>query len=87
MRTLSSFWVEIRCPQHGLERFKIKIVRKFNMKPYIIVPKFRSRPVPGDLSCLLVGRGVSNKEIESYLVEYFRRKGWMKTILRTQLIV
>jgi len=77
----------MRCPQHGLERFKIKIVRKFNMKPYKIVPKFRSRPITGDLSCLLVGRSVSNKEIEGYLIEYFRRKGLMEAIVRTQLIV
>ena len=87
MRTLANFWVEMRCPEHGFERFKIKIVRKFNMKPGTITPRFRQRPTVGDLSCLLVGRSVSNKEIERYLVEYFRRKGLIEAIVRTQLIL
>lgn len=70
-----------------MERFRIKIVRKFNMKPDKILPRFRQRPTVADLSCLLVGRSVSNKEIENYLVEYFRRKGLMTAIVKTQLIV
>jgi len=74
------------CPEHGLERFKIRIVTKFNIKADTITPKFRSRPEAGGLGCLLVGRNVSNKEIEDYLVQYFRQKGWMEAILRMKLI-
>ena len=84
---LASLWVELKCSEHGLERFRIKIIKKFNMKPDLIVPKFRSRPTPGDLSCLMVGRNVSNKEIEKYLTDYFRQKGLIKAILRMRLKV
>ena len=75
----------MKCPVHGLERFKIKIVRRFNMKPDTIVPKFRRRPTPDDLGWLLVGRNVSNKEIERFLAEYFGKKGLTEAILRIQL--
>ena len=61
-------------PKHGLERFKIKIVKKFNMKSDMTIPKFRRRPTPGDLGCSLIGRNVSNKEIEKFLAEYFGNK-------------
>jgi len=76
----------MKCPEHGLERFQIKIVKKFNVKSDTITPKFRNRPTVGDLSCLLVGRGVSNKEIEKYLTSYLRKKGLIETILRMKFI-
>jgi len=75
------------CPQHGLERFQIKIVKKFNVKPDIIVPKFRNRPTKGDLSHVLVGRSVTNKQIERYLFDYFREQGLLEVIVRIQLII
>lgn len=83
---LATLWVEMMCPEHGLERFKIKIVKKFNIKADSIMPKYRTRPEAGGLGCLLVGRGVSNKEIEAYLIRYFRQKGLMEAILRMKLI-
>lgn len=84
---MTSLWVELKCPEHGLERFKIKVVRKFNMKPEDIIPKYRRRPTVGDLGCLVVGRNVSRSEIENYLAEYFRRKGLMETILKMKLVI
>jgi len=87
MPALTSIWVEMKCPQHGLERFQIKIVKKFNIKPDIIMPKFRNRPTKGDLSHLLVGRSVTNKQIERYMLGYFREKGLMEAILRIRLII
>lgn len=83
---MSTLWVEMICPKHGLERFKIKIVRKFNIKADAIMPKFRSRPEAGGLGSLLVGRDVNNKEIQNYLIRYFRRKGLMEAILRMKLV-
>jgi len=83
---LTSLWVELKCPEHGLERFQIKIVKKFNVKSDTITPKFRNRPTTGDLSCLLIGRNVSDKEIRDYLTSYFRRKGLIETILRMKFI-
>ena len=79
-----SIWIEMNCPRHGLERFKIKVIRKYNLKSDLIVPKFRSRPKPG-LSSLLVGREVTDKEIENYLNQYFREKEMMIKILKRLL--
>jgi len=70
-----------------LERFKIKIVRRFNMKNDAITPKYRKRPTVGELSCLLIGRNVGYRQIENYLNNYFHQKGLMETILRMRLIV
>jgi len=79
-----SIWIELNCPRHGLERFKIKVIKKYNLKADLIVPQFRSRPKPG-LSSLLVGREVTDKEIENYVNEYFRQKEMMITILKRLL--
>jgi len=79
-----SILIELNCPRHGLERFKVKVIRKYNLKADLIVPQFRSRPKPG-LSSLFVGRNVSSKEIESYLDKYFRQKGMMIHIVKRTL--
>ena len=79
--TMSSIVVELNCPKHGLERFQIKVIKKYNVKSDLIVPKFRSRPKTG-LSSLVVGRNVSSKEIEVYLNEYFRQKQMAINILK-----
>lgn len=76
----------MKCPKHGFERFTIKVVKRFNMKPYMIEPKFRSRPKTG-LSCLLIGRNVSYREIENYLINYFRERGLWEGVLRIKLQV
>lgn len=70
---MSNIWVEVNCPKHGLERFQIKVIKKYNLKSDLIVPQFRSRPKSG-LSGLLVGRNVSGREVESFLNEYFHQK-------------
>lgn len=85
--TLVSLWIELRCSEHGLERFRIKIVKKFNMSPNTITPEFRSRRKASGLSRLLVGRDVSNHEIENYLIDYFREGGLWESILKMKLEV
>jgi len=84
--TLTSFAVEMRCNKHGFERFRVKIVRKFNMPPDVIIPELSRRPTVGEIKCIYVGRGVSNKEVEKYLVNYFREKGLLQNIVKMRLI-
>lgn len=84
---MTSFAVEMHCNKHGLERFKVKIVRKFNMPPNIIVPDLSRRPTVGEIKCIYVGRRVSNKEVEQYLVDYFRQKGMLEKIVNMRLII
>ena len=78
---MQALLIEMVCPQHGLERFRIKVTRKFNMPKKAITPKFRSRP-KRELSCLLVGREVTSFEVERFIAEYFQRNGtWDRIIL------
>lgn len=74
----------MKCPQHGLERFKIKVIKRFNMPPETLQPKSRSRPKPGGLSYVYVGRNVSEREIRKYLIDYFRKRGLRENILTMQ---
>jgi hypothetical protein len=78
-------WIEAKCNQHGLERYKIKIVKKFNMPSDEITPRFRSRPVPGELSCVLVGRDVSQQQVRDYLMDYLREKGMWTSIITMKM--
>jgi len=83
---VASLLVEFNCPEHGLERFKIKIIKRFNMDPQTILPRFRTRPRAGDIKFLAVGRNVTNTDIERYFVNYFREKGLWDQVLRMRLI-
>ena len=78
-------WIEAKCNEHGFERFKVKIIKKFNMPSSEITPRFRSRPKPGELSCLLVGRDVSWQQIQNYMVDYFRERGLWESIIRMKM--
>ncbi|MHA1754166.1 MAG: hypothetical protein ACTSYR_01455 [Candidatus Odinarchaeia archaeon] len=73
--------IEMTCPMHGLERFSIKIVKRFNIHKNEIKPRFRNHPTH-ELSCLLIGREVTEEEVTSYIREYFNKTGYSEFILR-----
>lgn len=83
--TLVSVLIEARCPRHGLERFKVKIIRRFNIAHDQITPKLTKKPTRGEISLLYVGRDVSNDEAKDYLIDYFRERGMMERILQVQI--
>lgn len=83
---MASLLVEFNCPEHGLERFRIKIVKRFNMDPDTILPRFRTRPKAGEIKFLAIGRNVTNTDIERYFASYFREKGLWDQILRMRLV-
>jgi hypothetical protein len=72
--------VELFCPEHGLERFKIKVVKKYNVEKESIAPKFRTKP-RYELSGVIVGRDVSDREVRDYLVQYFRNAGLIDKVV------
>ncbi len=78
--------VEMKCPMHGFERFKIKVIRKYNMPSYSIKPEFRSRPKPGGIRRILVGRNVKGSEAQRFLNNYFYHKGMSHSVLRIKAI-
>jgi len=77
-------WIEMHCPQHGLERFKIKIIKKYNINPEKIMPKYRTKP-KHELSGLIIGRNVNKNEVLDYLLEYFDQKGMLDKIISIKL--
>jgi hypothetical protein len=69
---VTSFSVEVLCPEHGLERFRVRIFKRMNIASDEIAPKVRMKPRAGEISCLYIGRNVSYQEAKNYLVGYFR---------------
>ena len=86
MTGTTSLWVEFKCPEHGLERFKIKVIKKYNVTPELIAPKFRTRP-KYELSGVVVGRNVNERDIQDYLMRYFRETGLMDKVLSMRMQV
>jgi len=82
---MTSFLIEIKCPHHGVERFRIKLIRKYNIKSNAIIPKFRRKPT-NELSGLILGRNVKIKEAEEYLMRYFREVGITNSIISVKIL-
>ncbi|MBS7615699.1 hypothetical protein KEJ45_00655 [Candidatus Bathyarchaeota archaeon] len=83
---MTSIWIELKCPDHGLERFKVRIIKKYNIKPDEITPKFRTRP-KYELSSIVVGRNVQYNQLTDYLVRYFEETGLKDRVLSIRLQV
>jgi len=81
---MTTLWIELACPEHGFERFKVKIIRKYNIKPDQITPKFRTRP-KYELSSLVVGRNVQYNQLTDYLIRYFNETGLIERVLSIRL--
>ena len=81
---MASIMVEMSCPEHGFERFKIKVIKKYNVNKELIEPKFRTKP-RHELAGVIVGKDVNQYEVRRYLVEYFREAGMMDKILSMKM--
>lgn len=77
-------WIEVSCPKHGFERFKVKIIRKYNVAKRLIVPTFRTRP-KYELSGIVIGRSVEYDDVKEYLIKYFRETGMIERILSIRM--
>lgn len=83
-RDMATFQVELKCPEHGLERFKIKVIKKYNVHPELIAAKYRTRP-KREMSGIIVGRNVSHTEIRDFMIQYFRETGMIDKIVALKL--
>jgi len=83
---MAYFRIELYCPEHGLERYRIKIIKKYNINPHMIRLKFRTRPRKG-VSGVVIGRKVNYTELRDHLVQYFRETGLMDRVLSIRLQV
>jgi hypothetical protein len=78
--------IELHCPNHGLERFRIKVIKKYNMNKNLIMPHFRTKP-KYELSSLMVGKSVNTYEVREFLIQYFKEVGLIDKILKIQFQV
>jgi hypothetical protein len=72
-------------PKHGLERFTIKIKKTANIQSDKIKLVFRSRP-EYDLRYILVGRKVSESQIQECIVDYLRKKDLYDKLVNFKII-
>jgi hypothetical protein len=80
-----SFIVELNCPDHGIERYKVKIIKKYNIKREEIVPKFRTRP-RYELSAIVIGKNISYMTAREYLEQYLNRSMGLNSIMSIRLL-
>lgn len=83
---MTTIVIEAKCPRHGLERFKIKIIKKYNVKADTILPIFRTKPKPGELSCLVIGRNIKYNELKDYVISYLNETGLIDSIITMKII-
>ena len=74
------------CPNHGIvEKYKIKVIKKYNIRVNEIRPKFRERPTK-TLSSLIVGRYVTPQEAKNYLRNYYEKIGLLSYVRAMKII-
>jgi hypothetical protein len=83
---LTSILIEMRCPTHGFERFRVKLIKRFNIASDEIIPKPRRKPTLDEIGLLYVGRNVSYDEAKNYLLSYFRERGMLEEIVRIRML-
>lgn len=67
--------VEYVCPRHGLERWRIRVSKLWNVGGKEIIPRYGENK-SGFIKTLRVGPGVTDSELEDFLVRYFYDKGF-----------
>jgi len=80
-----SFLVEAYCPRHGLERFRVDVIKKYNIYSNAIILAFRRKPTK-QLSKIVIGRNVTEKEAQDALMKYFKESGLIEMIVSIKLI-
>ncbi len=82
---MTGILIEMRCPRHGFERFRVKLIKRFNIASNEIIPKLRRKPTLDEIGLLYVGRNVSYDEAKNYLISYFRERGMLEEIVRIRM--
>jgi hypothetical protein len=76
--------IEAICPDHGMERYKIKIIKKYNINPEKIMPKYRTRP-RYELSTVVIGKNISYETARDYVLRYLNESAQLNTIMSIRL--
>lgn len=76
--------VETNCPEHGMERYKVKIIKKYNIGQEKIMPKYRTRP-RHELSGIVIGKNISYEAARDYLTNYLNESARLSSVMRIRL--
>jgi hypothetical protein len=79
-----SLMVEATCPEYGMERYKIKIIKKYNIKPEKIMPKYRTRP-RYELSSVVIGKNISYETARDYVLRYLNESARQNSVMSIRL--
>jgi hypothetical protein len=82
---MASLMVEVNCPDHGMERYKVKIIKKYNIKHEEITPKFRTRP-RHELSGIVIGKNISYETAREYLQQYLNQSMNLYSVMSIKLL-
>lgn len=82
---MKGVFIEIICPSHGLERFVIRVKKRYNIAASEIRPLFRRKPAY-ELSALLVGKYVDEIEILRYVERYLREKRIYDSLIMMKIV-
>ena len=77
--------VELSHPESGVERYKVKIIKKYNIRHEEITPKFRSRP-RYELSGIVIGRSITYETAKQYVERYLDQSAGMYNITSIRLL-
>ncbi len=73
--------IELKSSGQGLERYTVKVTRRFNIPSDEIKPCFRTRPAH-ELSAVLVGRYVDEERVQNYIINYLRERGLYERLVK-----
>ena len=76
--------VETNCPEHGMERYKVKIIKKYNIGPEKIMPKYRTHP-RHELSGIVIGKNISYEAARDYLRQYLNESARLSSVMSIRL--
>jgi len=79
-----SLMVEATCPEYGMERYKIKIIKKYNISPEKIMPKYRTRP-HHELSGVVIGKNITFETAREYVVRYMNESARRSMVMSIRL--
>lgn len=82
---MASLMIELNCPGSGIERYKVKIIKKYNIKHEEIMPKFRTRP-RHELSGIVIGKNISYETAKEYLERYLNQSAGLNSIMSIRLL-
>ena len=77
--------IEVNRPDSGIERYKIKIIKKYNIKHVEIMPKFRTRP-RHELSGIVIGRSISYETAKEYVERYLDQSAALNSVMSIRLL-